>query len=603
MDAAADTPGDPFAFPIAHHPFPTRAAIAAARPFVSWLLQLPLCRSVYGATQDRSGDPFERRALRALGITVEVEASDGAIPAHGPLIVAANHPTGLVDGLLMLTALRTLRPDVRLLANHLLARIPELRSSCFFVDPFGGSAAPHRSQRGLRAAHLWLRGGGALIAFPAGEVAWRTQHGRCIRTDSPWLPTIGRLALATAASVLPAFVEGWNSPFFYAAGRVHPRLRTLLLPRELLNKRGATLRVTFGRPFAATETATDRTGAAAVTDHARRAVDALAIGAVTKGDLQRVAEVAPAVDPELLVRDVDALPGDTLLLASGDFDVFCADAVHLPHVLREIGRLREITFRRVGEGTGTAIDLDRFDEHYAHLFVWHRARREVVGSYRIGFTDRILCVHGVQGLYTRTLFRYDERMMHRMSPALELGRSFVREEYQRSYQPLLLLWKGIGRLVARAPQYRVLFGPVSISSRYTDTSQQMLRAFLAQQHSSETLSGVVEPMNPPPTLAPPARGAAAVADVDRLDAVIAKLEGGQGIPVLLRQYLKLNATLLGFNLDPAFGDALDALMMVDLTRVPVSTLNRYLGRADTAAFLDRHRSPQLPAASFQFPAA
>jgi hypothetical protein len=186
------------------------------------------------------------------------------------------------------------------------------------------------------------------------------------------------------------------------------------------------------------------------------------------------------------------------------------------------------------------------------------------------------------------LFRYDDRVLQRLNPALELGRSFVRAEYQRSYAALALLWKGIGQIVLRSPRYRTLFGPVSISNRYRDTSQQLLRAFLAQQRGSN-IAELIQGIHPPTSIAPPERGAICPVDIDGLDAAIRRLEGGAGMPVLLRQYLLLNASLLGFNVDPAFGDALDALMMVDLTRVPVRTLRRYLGRLDAATFLAHHQ--------------
>ena len=188
----------------------------------------------------------------------------------------------------------------------------------------------------------------------------------------------------------------------------------------------------------------------------------------------------------------------------------------------------------------------------------------------------------MEGLYTRTLFRYDERLLDRMGPAFELGRSFVRAEYQRSFSALLLLWKGIGRLLATAPHYRALFGPVSISSRYQDMSQWLLRAFLAQHHLNHDLEPLVDALHPPATVSGPPHGGTAIADVAELDVLIKRLEGRGGIPVLLRHYLRLNATLLGFNVDPAFGDALDALMMVDIRRVPAPLRIRYLGAYDDA---------------------
>jgi putative hemolysin len=500
---------------------------------------------------------FAANALRTLGVTVEPASDAPPLPVAGPLIVAANHPTGALDGLVVGELVRRVRPDVRVLANYLLARIPELHDSCFFVDPFGGPAAAGRSRAGLRRARRWLDGGGALVAFPAGEVA--------TDRESPWQATIGRLALTTRAPIVPVMLDGRNSRLFYAAGRLHPRLRTLLLARELLNQRNSKRRVFVGR-------AIDPPGPGA---H----VTAPAIVARARAAMEQLG-IEPPVAAAALYADVAALPACARLHASGPLEVYCASADALPNVLREIGRLREITFRGAGEGTGRATDLDRFDDHYDHLFAWNQARREIVGAYRVGATDRILAAHGVAGLYTRTLFRYDRRLLDRMGPAFELGRSFVRPEYQRSYNALFLLWKGIGRLLAERPQYRVLFGAVSISSRYRDISQQLLRGFLAQNHLDGDLAPLVVPINP---VRSPARGAAALADVAELDTLITRLEGSQGIPVLLRQYLKLQATLLGFNVDPDFGDALDALMMVHVDRIPRAMRARFLGELDRRA--------------------
>ena len=535
-----------------------RAATAAARPFLSGALGLSALRRLYADTGDAPGATFEARALHALHITVD--APDAGIPVVGPLIVVANHPTGAMDGLVLAETVRRQRSDVKILANRLLARIPELAESCFFVDPFGGPGAAARSRAGLRSAHLWLRSGGALVMFPSGEVAGPDGEGA-------WNEAVGRLALATRARVLPVLIDAQNSRLFHLAGRVHPRLRTALLARELLNKRGATVRVFVGHPVEANQLSRARTAEAA-TSFVREAVANLGPGR--------------PVDARLLERDVAALPREAHLLSTGKLAVYCATAGHLPNVLREIGRLRELTFRAVGEGTGQLLDLDRFDNHYEHLFVWNHESREIVGAYRVGRTDRIVKTHGIEGLYTRTLFRYDQRLLDRMGPAFELGRAFVRAEYQRSFSALLLLWKGIGRLLALAPEYQSLFGPVSISSRYQDGSQRLLRAFLAQNHLDRDLDGLVAAMNPPPARTAPPRGSASVADVGDLDALIKRLEGSQGIPVLLRQYLRLNATLLGFNVDPAFGDALDALMMVDVRRIPIPLRLRYLGQTDQA---------------------
>ena len=205
---------------------------------------------------------------------------------------------------------------------------------------------------------------------------------------------------------------------------------------------------------------------------------------------------APAVDPEALERDVRRLPPAAGLITAGALHVYCAKAAQIPHVLAEIGRLRELCFRAVGEGTGKPLDIDVFDEQYLHLFLWNQQSREVIGAYRIGRTDSIVASAGVEGLYTRTLFRYDKTLFDRLPPALELGRSFVQSEHQRDHNALLLLWKGICAFVQRHPRYRVLFGAVRISAQYTDRTREMLMRFLEQNHLHPALAERISALCP-----------------------------------------------------------------------------------------------------------
>jgi len=568
---------------------PYRAALAAARPLLSWLLDLRTYRALYERTQSDRDGSFASRALKVLDIEPRIsDAQLARIAAHGPLLVASNHPHGALDGLLLASIVGRKRSDVRVLTNHLLSRIPELSALCFFVDPFGGPAASARSQAGLRAAHLWLRNGGALVVFPSGEVAHRRGTSGS-RIDSPWRPTVGRLALTTGAQVLPGFIEGANTRWFYAAGCVHPALRTALLARELLKTRGTTVTVRLGTPLAARDLVDSAGDAAGVTASIRRAVEELGQSPPSTDHIPSEPHTTSVLTGGKTIQaEIDHLPPESCLVDGGGFQVFLAEAHRVPAALHEIGRLRELTYRAVGEGTGRQRDLDSFDERYLHLFSWDRERQRIVGAYRIGRTDSIMATAGVDGLYTRTLFRYDERLIARLSPALELGRSFVRAEYQKNYNALLLLWKGIGRFVATHPQYRVLFGPVSISCRYSDSSHRLLMAFLQQNHLDSDLANLVEAINP--RAVHPAPALTIPRSLDEANRLVAEAEGdGKGVPILLRQYLKLNAKLIGFNVDPHFGDALDALMMVDLAKVDAAILNRYMGRQATAQFLTHHR--------------
>ena len=603
-------PDDPFQIEsLPSAPLLRRAAVGAARPVLSWLLRLPTYRVLYRQARLAQGNlTFEVRTLHTLNIRPACSAADlASIPTCGPLVIAANHPHGVIDGLLLASIVRGTRPDVRILANHLLARIPELADLCFFVDPFGGSGAAARSRVGLRAAHLWVRQGGALIVFPAGEVAHHRQQNGSY-ADSPWLSTMGRLVLATGAHVVPAFIAGTNTKWFYAAGRVSASLRTALLARELLNARGREVCVRLGPGLSTNDLADVKHDATAATQSIRNAVERLAPrvrlppsrpqgASASLAGAFGVGGKADTTTDDAIALDIARLPAESCLVESGAFQVFCAQAKQIPAALEEIGRLREVTYRAVGEGTGRNLDLDPFDERYLHLFSWDRERRQIVGAYRIGRTDRIMASHGVDGLYTRTLFRYDQRLVARLSPALELGRSFVRAEYQKNYNALLLLWKGIGKFVVRHPEYRVLFGPVSISARYSDTSHRLLMAFLLQNHLDRDLAELVEAINPHDVNPAPPLSTAIPQSFEEANHLVAQAEGdGKGVPILLRQYLKLNARLIGFNVDPNFGDALDALMMVDLATVDAAILNRYLGRQEAAQFLARHRRQSAHAA-------
>jgi len=259
-------------------------------------------------------------------------------------------------------------------------------------------------------------------------------------------------------------------------------------------------------------------------------------------------------------------------------------------VLFRSGRLRERTFRAVGEGTGRSADIDDFDGYYEHLFIWDAPAREIVGAYRLGRTDRIARRFGKQGLYTSTLFEYHDLFFKLLGPALELGRSFVRAEQQKSFAPLLLLWRGIGEYVGRHPEYCKLLGPVSISGDYCLVSRALLVQFLRQRNFDPLAPAMVRARTPfRGHLSPRSLGGAQPDDLQTLSALLAGLEpDGKGAPVLLRQYLKLGGRVLGFNIDPGFGNSLDCLVLVDLRRTEPRVLEKYMSEAAWQSFRQLH---------------
>jgi putative hemolysin len=304
------------------------------------------------------------------------------------------------------------------------------------------------------------------------------------------------------------------------------------------------------------------------------------------------AAVIDEVPPAAVAAEVDALPEDQRLIDRGRFHVYCARTGQIPRALQEIGRLRELTFRAVGEGTGRCADIDLFDAFYLHLFVWDAHAGAIAGAYRLGLVDEILARHGKRGLYTHSLFKYRPGVLEALGPAIELGRSFVRAEYQRSFAPLMLLWAGIGRFVERSPQYAVLFGPVSISARYAPASRRLLVEYLWAHRAHPRLAGEVRPRRPfraGARTGPLSAAPAAPESLDELSRQIAQIEpDGKGVPVLLRQYLQLGGRVVGFNLDPDFADALDGLILVDLREVEEAVLTRYMGERGAAAFRAHH---------------
>jgi putative hemolysin len=553
----------------------------------------------------RDETPIAGRLLKHLEITERVSQKDlERIPRLGPALLVVNHPFGILEGAVLLTLLSWIRSDVKFLANGILEAIPEIRNLLIPVDPLRDAGATS-NHTGMRKAIEFLAAGGLLVIFPAGEVSHFQWRERSI-ADPKWNPAIARmLAIASrraqGISVIPLYVEGSNSLLFQAAGLVHPRLRTVMLGRELLNKRRATIEVRIGSPVAAekllaipsdeerTEYLRWRTYLLASRHEykPRTALPFVRAGA----RVANLKPVAPPADSAVMEREVAGLAACSRLANSGELSAYLASAEEIPAVLKEIGRLRELTFRAAGEGTGKSIDLDTFDSHYLHLFIWNESKREIVGAYRLAGTDMVRVKFGVGGLYTGTLFKYGNEFLDHMGPALELGRSFVRIEYQKGSAALLLLWKGIGKFVAQNPQYKVLFGPVSISNQYQSASRRLMVSFLERYVSLKEWAGLVSSRNPFRSRDARCRALPdAALDLDDLSAAVSDLEPSQaGLPVLLRQYLKLGGKLLGFNVDPRFANTLDGLIVVDLTKTEPKLLDRYLGKQEAAQFLAFHR--------------
>jgi putative hemolysin len=571
-------------------------------PWVRPFLPLRRLDRIYaGALARPEGSVFDG-ILRELDVEYSVRAGElKNIPLEGPAIVFANHPFGMLDGIVMASLMLRLRPDVKLLANQLLGCMEELSRNCILVDNMMGEGHEEANRRGIREALEWVKQGHMLIVFPAGEVAsWSRHHRRVL--DPQWNRNMARIARMTGARSVPAFIAGSNSVGFHLAGLINPRLRTFFLPHELINKRGRRMEVRIGVPV---ESETLK----AIRDD-DKAIDLLRWNSSLLSLRDRIGSprarffpanwqpkhaVAAPEDPSVLMRELEALPADALLETAGTMRVYALTSRQAPRIVREIGRLREVTFRASGEGTGKARDLDRFDAYYIHLVLWNEERQEVAGAYRICNVQNVLRRYGLRGLYTATLFRFQPKFFTKVGPALELGRSFIHLDYQRQYAPLLVLWKGIGTYIVRNPETPILFGAVSISADYSVASREVLTSYLSAHSVDAELLKLLRPKNPP--RAESENGAepemfARVFSINDISEWVSMFESdGKGVPVLVRHYMKLGGKFLGFNVDAKFSNVLDGLLMVDLREAKPELLARYFGKQGSADFLKLHSAP------------
>jgi len=559
-------------------------------------------RHLYESSRDLRGANIFESLLRALEVnSVAADRDIGWIPKTGAAIVVANHPFGMLDGLLIGALLLGVRSDVKIVANRLLASIPELSQYCIYVDAMDGKDKQAVNTQGLREAIRHLTAGGLLVLFPAGEVAHWSLRSMSI-DESRWNDSAARLSQMTGSPVVPVCIHGTNSFSFHASGLIHPMLRTLQLPHELLNKRGQHVAISVGQPVKA-EKLRSAGDSGTATSMLRWNTDLLSLRATPCRNQWRlriprsVKPIGRSADPNLLTQELLSLPPEARLQRQGEFDVYELAASQAPSIVREIGRLREISFRLAGEGTGCSFDLDRFDDHYTHLVLWNRELRQIAGGYRLGNVREILQRFGISGLYTATLFRYDRSFFESIGGALELGRSFITPLYQRHYMPLFQLWRGIGAYLLRRPENAVLFGAVSISNTYSPASREVMAAFLRTQMAPQELVDKVGSRVPFRRVArcalPREQDFSRILTMSDVSERLSGLEAdGKDFPILVKHYLRLGGKTLAFAVDPKFSDVLDALIMVDLRTSDRALLSKYLGKSGAHAF-----APAVPAAS------
>lgn len=576
-------------------------APVVVREFLSSALQLRNLQKLYDAARLGEACRVSQAILEQLEIDIQVTNEDlERIPRTGAVVVVANHPYGLLDGLILDTILGRVRSDFHLLVNSVLSELEGLRGRCIPVDVFTGKAATATNATHLRHGVKLLQMQEGIACFPSGEVShW--ERNRFENVDPEWSSVPTRCAAIANAPVVPIFFKGANSVAFQVAGLVHPRLRTVQLAGELLNKKGRKVEVCVGNPISAREIKRFDSYTIA-TDYVRARTYLL-----EKRDWQRSNKPPVHFLPQQTKR-VQMIASQTLgfqheierleqekgpIVENETYCVYAASGVTIPGIVDEIGRVREATFRAVGEGTGEARDIDGFDPEYLHLILWHKRTRSIAGAYRLTWTSDVLPKKGISGLYTSTLFYYKPDFFRRLGPAVELGRSFVAREFQKDYSSLLLLWQAIARCIADRPDSPVLFGAVSISAEYSETSRQLLTEFVSRHSFDRELAQLAMPRHPFRPSLQSAECKVITRCIDELDDLSGSIEDmgdTLGIPVLLRHYLKLGGRVAGFNLDRKFSDTLDGLLIVDLRKTAPRLLARYMGTDRAALFQEATRS-------------
>jgi len=536
-------------------------------------------------------DDFITKTLKKLGVrheTVDGEVLN-SIPRKGAFIIVANHPLGGLEGLILTQILRRKRPDLKVLTNEMLSAIPELSEVFIGVDVLNQGREKYNA-KGMRDVARHLSGGGALLVFPAGTVS-RIHLPSFRISDAPWSNMISRLVRKYDAPVMPIFVEGRNSLLFYLSAFIHKRLRTLLLPRAMMGKTGETIRLHIGQLIPARDIKRLRDDDIAM-DYIRLCCKMMSIKPQNNihGGHDEMNDIKGDVCTSLMINHLQNLE-EFCLYENDDFSLYCAPYDRLGPVMEQLSIERERTFRGVDEGSGKEVDSDQFDPHYMHLFLWDKTAHKIAGGYRLGKTDKIVKTLGLEGLYSHSLFDYKKDFLDDMGQTIEVGRSFVAQEYQKNPVALDMLWKGIGHYVAENPDYHTLFGCVSISRQYSNLASAMLtETFLAHYGVKDSIARRVKARTPLKHIKSPwtSDQLAHLSEIPIVNKLVGRIDPGKSVPVLIRHYLALNGKFISFTVNDGFNDALDGLIMVDLRNAPGRYLKRYMGPSGMSNFVAHH---------------
>ncbi|HEU0136096.1 MAG TPA: lysophospholipid acyltransferase family protein [Flavobacterium sp.] len=557
--------------------------------FAGWImmkvLRISMLNDVYDRNRHLRDLDFLNAILDEFKIKFEIPEEDlKRLPKDGAYITISNHPLGGIDGILLLKLMLEREPNFKIIANFLLHRIDPMKPYIMPVNPFENHRDAKSSVIGIKETLRHLSDGKPLGMFPAGEVS--TYRDGKLVVDKPWEEGAIKVIRKAQVPVVPIYFHAKNSRLFYLLSKISDTLRTAKLPSELLTQRHRIIKVRIGKPISVNEQNEYKT-LNEYSEFLRRKTYMLAnpFGKDTKlldsANLKiprSPKQIAGPANQEKMVLEVSSLRNtDCRLLQSKNYEVFFTEAHKIPNVLHEIGRLREVTFREVGEGTNESIDIDKYDKFYHHMFLWDDQAQCVAGAYRMGLGSEIYPKMGIEGFYLTELFRFEPELHDMMHRSIEMGRAFIVKEYQQKPMPLFLLWRGIMHTTLRYPEHKFLLGGVSISNQFSDFSKSLMIEFMKSNYYDPYIAQYVHAKKEYKVKLKDADKDfifdEAESDLNKFDKIIDELEPGQlRLPVLIKKYIKQNARLVAFNVDPLFNNAIDGLMYIRIADIPESTM-------------------------------
>ena len=551
------------------------------------VLKISTLNRFYKNNKHLSGVDFLDRILDEFQIKFEIPEEDlKRLPKDGAYITVSNHPLGGIDGILLLKLMLERRSDFKIIANFLLHRIEPMKPYIMPVNPFEDRKDVKSSIAGFKNSLLHLREGHPLGVFPAGEVS--TYRDGKLMVDRPWEEAAMKLVKKAEVPVVPIYFHAKNSRLFYKLSKISDTFRTAKLPSEVLSQKRRTIKVRIGKAISV-EDQKEHDSLEDFSEFLRKKTYMLSNAFEDKPKIldniqstlkipKEPKRIVTPVDAVLMGNEVDLLrKNNSRLLESKNYEVFLAETQSIPNILREIGRLREITFREVGEGTNKAIDLDTFDTYYHHMLLWDNEAKLIVGAYRMGLGSKIFERYGIDGFYLQDLFRFEPELYKMMSQSIEMGRAFIIKNYQQKPMPLFLLWKGIVHITLRFPEHKFLIGGVSISNQFSNFSKSLMIEFMKSHYYDPYIAQYVHPKKEFKVKLKDADKDfvfdESEADLNKFDKIIDEIEpGALRLPVLLKKYIKQNARLVAFNVDPLFNNSVDGLMYIKIADLPESTV-------------------------------